>query len=183
MTVSLTGFMGSGKSSTGKVLSGLLGCPFIDLDTYIESKEGKRIRDIFRDPGEQRFREMEYDALSEILPAEDSRTDISLVLALGGGTVTCRKSLELIRSRSTCFYLKASPDTLEERLKNETEGRPVLDSGSPSLKERISTLLSDRAGQYESAADYTIETDMVDVQTAAELISDMIKGLKHQHQG
>lgn len=183
MTVSLTGFMGSGKSSIGKALSGILGCPFIDLDCYIESKEGKRIRDIFRDEGEQVFREMEYEALSEILADGDGSTDASLVLALGGGTITGRKCMELVKNRSTCVYLKADAGTLEKRLGSETAGRPVLDYDGSSLKERILALMSERSGLYEYAADYTIETDRLSIQTAAEQISDIIEGLKHQHSG
>lgn len=181
MTVSLTGFMGSGKSSIGKALSELLGCTFIDLDTYIEYKEGKKIRDIFGKEGEQIFREMEYEALSELLPKGNSCTDVTLVVALGGGTVTVNKCLELVRSRSTCFYLKADEDTLEKRLENGTDERPMLKSGDSSLRERISSLMSARSGQYESAADYTIRTDRISIQTAAEQISDIIKGLKDQH--
>ena len=80
MILSLTGFMGCGKSSVGKVLSRRLGCPLIDLDAYICSREGCTVPELFASRGEAGFRAVELDALREILaqPADP------LVLALGG---------------------------------------------------------------------------------------------------
>ena len=67
MTVALTGFMGCGKSSVGRELSMLLGIPLVDLDKYIVDKAGKSIPDIFAESGEQGFRDIETEALKEVL--------------------------------------------------------------------------------------------------------------------
>ena len=79
MTVSLTGFMGCGKSSVGRELAALLSCSFIDLDAYIEKKTGMSIPEIFSEKGEQGFRLAEKDALKEVLSLYGSdSTDIRM---------------------------------------------------------------------------------------------------------
>ena len=67
MIISLTGFMGSGKSSVGRKLSELLCCPFVDLDAEIEARAGRSIADIFASDGEAEFRRIEKETLSEVL--------------------------------------------------------------------------------------------------------------------
>ncbi len=69
MIISLTGMMGCGKSSVGRELAAQLGCPFIDLDSYIEKSEGRAIPEIFREKGEAHFRTLELSALREVLSA------------------------------------------------------------------------------------------------------------------
>ena len=66
MIISLTGFMGCGKSSVGRELSKLLCCPFMDLDDIIEKKSGRSISDIFKTEGEASFRHMELESLQEL---------------------------------------------------------------------------------------------------------------------
>ena len=72
MIITLIGMMGCGKSSVGRELSRLLSLPFVDLDDYIEEREGRSIRDIFESEGEASFRKMELEALREILFQESS---------------------------------------------------------------------------------------------------------------
>lgn len=91
MIISLTGFMGCGKSSIGKVLSKLLGCTLIDSDDWIEQREGRKIKEIFATDGEAHFRKLEVNAIKELVPvnADSQRKgSIDLILSLGGGTVT-----------------------------------------------------------------------------------------------
>ena len=71
MTITLTGFMGSGKSSVGKELSSILGYPLIDLDSYIEDKAGESVPEIFARGGESLFREIESASLREVLSKEE----------------------------------------------------------------------------------------------------------------
>ena len=120
MIITLTGMMGCGKSSVGRELSGLLSLPFVDLDEYIESREGRSIRDIFEDEGEAAFRKMELESLKEIL-AQDN-----IILSLGGGTITTPECADLVSARTFCIYLKASPATLLAHLEHESAGRPML---------------------------------------------------------
>lgn len=142
--------MGCGKSSVGRELSRLLSLPFVDLDDYIEEREGRSIRDIFESDGEAAFRKMELEALTEILfqesssepsqdaagePGEDSpRTDYpqakEMILALGGGTLTTPECAELVAEHTFCIYLKTSADELFRRLESESTNRPMLNSNT-----------------------------------------------------
>lgn len=142
--------MGCGKSSVGRELSRLLSLPFVDLDDYIEEREGRSIRDIFESDGEAAFRKMELEALTEILfqesssepnqdaagePGEDSpKTDYpqakEMILALGGGTLTTPECAELVAEHTFCIYLKTSADELFRRLESESTTRPMLNSNT-----------------------------------------------------
>ena len=126
--------MGSGKSSVGRALSALLSCPLVDLDSYIEEKEGRTIPDIFAADGEAAFRSMELSALQNLLCAcrsgqPDGQRE--MILSLGGGTLTTPQCADLIRSHTYCIYLRAGIDTLVRNLRNDTAGRPML---SPAAK-------------------------------------------------
>lgn len=142
--------MGCGKSSVGRELSTLLSLPFVDLDDYIEEREGRSIRDIFESEGEASFRKMELEALTEILfqesssepnqdaagkPGEDSpQTDYTqtkeMILALGGGTLTTPECAELVAEHTFCIYLKTSANELFRRLESESATRPMLNSNT-----------------------------------------------------
>lgn len=149
MIITLTGMMGCGKSSVGRELSRLLSLPFVDLDDYIEEREGRSIRDIFESEGEASFRKMELEALTEILfqksasepnqdagePGEDSpQTDYpqtkDMILALGGGTLATPECAELVAEHTFCIYLKTSADELFRRLESESATRPMLNSNT-----------------------------------------------------
>ncbi len=171
MIISLTGFMGSGKSSVGRRLAELLCCRFMDLDEIIEEKEGRRIPEIFATDGEASFRRMELEALKMTI---ESAPD-NLVLALGGGTVMTAECAELIHGHTFCIYLRASVDTLAKNLEGEAEGRPMLQSPAndandacDALRTRISSLMSLRAPTYQSAAHLIIDTDGKSIEEISE---------------
>ena len=138
--------MGCGKSSVGRKLSQLLCCRFIDLDEVVEEVVGKRIPEIFASEGEAAFRRLETEVLTNILSAEHERKcapcevgrvneipmTISAVLALGGGTVMTTECADMVRENTCCIYLRASVDTLLERLSSETSTRPLLTIDSHS---------------------------------------------------
>ena len=122
--------MGCGKSSVGKILATLLPeCRLIDLDTYIEEKQGKNIPEIFNEYGEAAFRRMEREALEEIF-SDKSRP--RAILSLGGGTVTSEQCRQLIRQHTDCFYLRATTDTLLGNLEGHSDGRPMLNPVQPT---------------------------------------------------
>ena len=128
--ISLIGFMGCGKSSVGKILATLLPeCRLIDLDTYIEEKQGKNIPEIFNEYGEAAFRRMEREALEEIF-SDKSRP--RAILSLGGGTVTSEQCRQLIRQHTDCFYLRATTGTLLDNLEGHSDGRPMLNPIQPA---------------------------------------------------
>ncbi len=122
--------MGCGKSSVGIILATLLPeCRLIDLDTYIEEKQGKNIPEIFNEYGEAAFRRMEREALEEIF-SDKSRP--RAILSLGGGTVTSEQCRQLIRQHTDCFYLRATTDTLLDNLEGHSDGRPMLNPVQPA---------------------------------------------------
>lgn len=175
MTVALTGFMGCGKSSVGRELSMLLGIPLVDLDKYIVDKAGKSIPDIFAESGEQGFRDIETEALKEVLGAKDGtvfRGDTpgtrNLVLSLGGGTILRPENAALIKERCKCFFLRASEETLRLHLGGEQSQRPLLKSGG------FSALLQERTPLYTAAADFIIDIDRLSPMQVAGIIANLI---------
>ncbi len=147
--ITLTGFMGSGKTTVGKVLADFLGCPFMDLDDLIVKKAGKSIPEIFAQDGESAFRQLEARLLRQTV---EKYTENTVVLALGGGAVTAPASAALLHEKSVCIYLRATLETLLARLEGETAGRPLADA---SLAARLAA----REPIYEETAHVIIDTD------------------------
>ena len=163
MIITLTGFMGCGKSSVGRCLSELLCCPFMDLDAVIEESQGRSIPDIFASEGEAAFRQMEVEALSRIIEAQQLKDNV--IVALGGGTVMTPECAEIVREKTHCIYLRASVDTLVSHLENEAAGRPMLQGAS--LRSRIEELMALRSSTYEATAHDVIDTDGKTVEEVA----------------
>ncbi len=180
--------MGCGKSSVGKTLSALLGCPFTDLDAAIVERIGCTIPEYFALHGEAAFRALESDVLSDVLAASLAGQP-SAVLALGGGTVMTPDCAEQIHTQTCCIYLRATVNTLVQRLRNEAAGRPMLRTRTPdpgtepnpgsrpapadtdkALRERISHLLAQRSATYESVAHHIIDVDGLSIEDVARTI-------------
>lgn len=184
--ISLIGFMGCGKSSVGKELASLLpDCHLIDLDTYIEEKQGKNIPETFNEYGEAAFRRMEREALEEIFSDPDRPRAI---LSLGGGTVTSGQCRQLIRRHTDCFYLRATTDTLLSNLEGHSEGRPMLNPTQPveaqstetssereALRHRIESLMQTRSPQYLATANHIIDIDGQTFAQIAEIIKEAVE--------
>ena len=165
-SISLIGFMGSGKSSVGKEISKLLPeMELIDLDDYIEAMTGRTIPEIFESEGESAFRELERTALENIFMTGEL-TGTSCILSLGGGTVTTEACRRMIRRNTTCYYLKASLDTLVHNLEEWPGDRPML-RGRNGLYSRVKELMTERAPLYEKTAHHIIDVDGNDYLAAA----------------
>ena len=149
MMITLTGFMGSGKTTVGKVLADFLGCPFMDLDDLVVKKAGKSIPDIFAQDGEPAFRLLEAQVLRKTM---EKYAESTAVLALGGGAVLAPASAALLHEKTVCIYLRATLETLLARLEGETAGRPLADA---SLADRLAA----REPIYEKTAHVIIDTD------------------------
>ena len=149
MLITLTGFMGSGKTTVGRILADALGCPFLDLDDLIVKKAGQSIPDIFAQDGEPAFRQLEARLLRQTVEKYGEST---AVLSLGGGAVTTPASATLLHEKTVCIYLRATLDTLLSRLAGESAGRPLADA---SLAERLAA----REPLYEKTAHVVIDTD------------------------
>ena len=161
MIITLTGFMGSGKTTVGKVLADFLGCPFFDLDDLIVKKAGKSISDIFTQDGEAAFRQLEARLLKQTVEKYGENT---VVLALGGGAVLAPASASLLHEKTVCIYLRASLDTLLGRLAGETAGRPLLQNGGTTVmpgpdRASVADRLAAREPLYEETAHVIIDTD------------------------
>ena len=149
MLITLTGFMGSGKTTVGRILADALGCPFLDLDDLIVKKAGKSIPDIFAQDGEPAFRQLEARLLRQTVEKYGEST---AVLSLGGGAILAPASATLVHENTVCIYLRATLDTLLSRLAGESAGRPLADA---SLAERLAA----REPLYEKTAHVVIDTD------------------------
>lgn len=147
----LIGFMGSGKSTVGIRLSYLLRMPVVDTDKLIEKRAGKRISDIFAEDGEEAFRRQEKRCLQSLME-EKSRK----ILSTGGGLPLGEENREALKKLGYVVYLKAAPETIYERVKNDTT-RPLLQTENP--KQRIQQLLKEREAVYQMAADTVVEVD------------------------
>ena len=146
--------MGSGKSTVARILSEKLQLPDIDLDDYIEHKEGMSIPEIFETKGEIYFRKMENFYLNELMVS-----DTSFVLASGGGTPCYANNMDIILKESDSYYLKAAIQTLKERLIGEQDNRPLIaDLSEEQLDEFIAKHLFERRDFYERA-DFVISID------------------------
>ncbi|MCF6279604.1 MAG: shikimate kinase [Flavobacteriaceae bacterium] len=169
MKIVLVGYMASGKSSVGKILAEKLRVDFIDLDAYIELKEELSIPDIFVEKGEIYFRLKETEYLKELLNLTDN-----FVLSVGGGTPCYANNIKLITEKSQLFYLRASINTLYNRLKRQRKSRPMIANLKlEDLKEFIAKHLFERVVYYEQA-EFTINTDEKIINEIVEEIKELI---------
>ncbi len=163
----LEGFMGSGKSTVASLLADRLELELMDTDEAIEESEGRSISDIFEEEGESAFRDMETELLSTIV-SEHWR---EMVISLGGGLPMREENRELLKKAGKVVLLRANPDTVYERLKEDTT-RPLLRGDNP--KEKIRELHNLRKNQYEAAADIVIDTDDKTPEEIADSIIEML---------
>ena len=145
----LLGFMGTGKSSVGKILGKKLGRPVADVDEAIEAGEKRKIHEIFEKNGEARFRALEKEAIRELSGRNGA------VITTGGGAVLDLENIEALRRNGILITLLASPETIHHRVK-DSRRRPLL-SGT-DLKTKIRELWVAREPLYRQA-DHFFETD------------------------
>lgn len=166
MKIVLLGYMASGKSAVGKILAEALNIQFIDLDSFIEVHEQMSITQIFDTKGEIYFRKKEGEYLQELLNSNESS-----VISLGGGTPCYGNNMDFIENKSSSFYLKASINTIFERLKKETSQRPLVAAiGTENLKEYIAKHLFERAPYYERAH----HTVLADHKNVAQIVDEIM---------
>ncbi len=145
--ISLIGFMGSGKSTIGNMLSKELKMLFIDIDRIIELSENKIIKDIFKAEGEKYFRNLESEVIKKIY------SNKNCIFACGGGVVERVENMNIIKASSTVVYLYISAHEAYERLKF-TKDRPLLEG--KDRKEIIEGLIKKRDVLYNKYADLKV---------------------------
>ena len=146
----LIGFMGAGKSTIARTLQRELGFPLVEMDERIVQEQGMSINDIFAQYGEAHFREIESQLVVDLGKQEPS------IVSCGGGVVVRPENTQNMKKSGRIVLLKASPETIFERVKNSTD-RPIL-NGHMNV-EYIAELMEKRRVLYEEAADITIQTD------------------------
>ncbi|HHX77297.1 MAG TPA: shikimate kinase [Firmicutes bacterium] len=162
----LTGFMGTGKTTVGRLLAEKLKLPFVDVDAAIEAREGTSINDIFAQKGEAYFRRLETEVLREIL-AQDGQ-----VIAAGGGILLKEENREMLRRRGKLVCLTASPAVIFQRLQSKKD-RPLLSASPSVMKERIEQLLAARESLYRQVA-IQVNTDFKEPEEVAAAIAALI---------
>lgn len=160
VNIALIGFMGTGKSSVGRLVADALRFTFLDTDTVIEARAGKPITEIFAQEGEPAFRQMEAKLVEEL--ARRERT----VIATGGGLPVNPANMASLKTHALVVCLWASPEKIYERVKHQTH-RPLLNVPDPL--ERIRALLAAREPFYRQA-DVLINTEMRTIREVAQQV-------------
>lgn len=145
--VYLVGFMGSGKTTLGRAAAHAMSLRFIDLDLYIEEREGLTVRQIFAAKGESYFRQAEHDALEEVSRLTD------VIIASGGGTPCQPGLMDLMLATGTTVFLDPSVEVLHRRLKEGRSTRPLIAGlDDATLLSFIETRLAGRMPHYSRSA-------------------------------
>jgi shikimate kinase len=156
--LALIGFMGTGKSSVGRIIAAQLHFQFIDTDEWIESRIGRPISEVFAQQGEAAFREMERHTLAELAQQK------KMVISTGGGLVTNLDNLASLREHALLICLWASPETIWGRVRDQTH-RPLLRVADPQAN--IRRLLAEREPFYRQA-DVLLNTEMRSIKEVAQ---------------
>jgi shikimate kinase len=146
-SLAIVGYMGSGKTTLGRLLARALGCELVDLDRAVVERAGKEIPEIFAEHGEDHFRELEHEALLEALEGGAPR-----VVACGGGVVVRPENRALLRDVTTIF-LREDTDVLFSRTRGP--GRPLR----ATSREEFESRFGERLPLYREVADCEVEVE------------------------
>jgi len=162
----LLGYMGCGKSTIAKLLANSTSFSYLDLDEIIEKNENASVKNIFSEKGEIYFRKLEHQILEKLINNQES-----FILSLGGGTPCYSNNHEFLKSSNVIYiYLKASVETLYDRLLYSNSERPLIANKNPEeMKEFIAKSLFDRS-YYYNQAQFKIS---VDGKSSEEIISEI----------
>jgi len=163
--IALIGFMAVGKSAIGRTLAKKLRRRFVDLDRVIERAEGSKVREIFEHRGEAYFRQLEKQALADVLEENNQ------VIATGGGVILDDQHLQILREKALLIGLSAEMDVLLARAGDATK-RPLLQGSN--RREKIEILLRQRAARY-AQAHVTIDTSNLTVDQVVKKIMGMLE--------
>ena len=167
MNLFLIGMMGSWKSTVGRKLATTIDMEFVDIDDAIEEVTEMKISDIFRDFGEDRFREMETAFFME------KSKQIGNVFSTGGGIVLRLENREILQENGTTFFLNASIETLASRIHN-TIKRHLLNNNE-NFESQLEKIWVKRESFYKNSAHYTIDTDNLNPVQVLDEILNLLK--------
>lgn len=154
----ICGFMGCGKTTEGKRIAKEIGFDFMDLDDYIVNKYNQSIVDLFKNLGEEEFRNIETIALKEC-----TQTHSKILIATGGGTPCFNNNLEFMKSNGSLIYLKLNEQELLIRLSQAKTNRPLIkDKNNEEMLLYIEHLLKVREVYYNHA-DFIINGNNINI--------------------
>ncbi|HET9351884.1 MAG TPA: helix-turn-helix transcriptional regulator [Burkholderiales bacterium] len=165
--IALLGLRGAGKSTLGEKLAQALDVPFVELDREIEKEAGAELGEVFAMYGQEGFRRFERRALERVLGQHDRA-----VIATGGSLVTDGGTYKLLRERSRCVWLKASPEEHMTRVIAQGDMRPF--KGSSAALDEIRQLLADRDRLY-GRADLVLDTSGKTVRSSLSQLISLVK--------
>ena len=160
----LCGFMGCGKTTIGKLLAKQLSMEFIDLDQQIEQNQQMSIPEIFSQWGEERFRQLEHEAVAEL-----SRR-IRCIVSTGGGALTFSRNLAVLSPQDLVVFIDASFPVCYERIKDSS--RPVVRRSTPRQLEEVFAV---RRPLYQKAAGLWVSGDRPAQEIADEIAREYKK--------
>jgi shikimate kinase len=167
-SIVLIGFMGAGKSSVGRLLEKRTGLARFDTDEKITAKSGLTIPEIFSLHGEERFREMETEALQSF------SNEKAAIIVTGGGIVLREANVDLMHQLGTIVWLDANEEVLLQRASRKGN-RPLLQTEDP--RNKFSELLRTRVPLYAKIAEVRIDTSTLIHDEVADMILDKIDDL------
>jgi len=147
---------GAGKTYYAKLLSEQYGHDYIDLDEYIEHKEGRTIAEVFKTDGEQYFRQVETECLNTVINEAEDKT---VFVACGGGTPVYNNNMSLMKEHGCVIYLDVDTGLLAERIKGSVDTRPLF-AAAGNKDEVLNNLHQQRKVWYEQAH-YTLKTSEI----------------------
>jgi shikimate kinase len=160
VNLALIGFMGTGKTSVGRLVAEALNFEFVDTDEQIQARTGRTISDIFTKDGEAAFRSLEREAVLELSKHSHA------VISTGGGLPTNPENLAQLKTNALVICLCSSPEKIWERVRHQSH-RPLLQGPEPLQK--IRELLAAREPFYKQA-DVLINADIRAVREVAQQV-------------
>lgn len=163
--IALVGFMGTGKSTVGRLLARDLSFHYVDMDRTIEQRTGRTISDIFAQEGESHFRTLEKEL------AEELSTSEGLIISTGGGIVLNPSNIENLSRTGLVVCLTAEVDTILERVEH-SKHRPLLAEGDK--RQKIVDLLAKRQHLYE-AVPHQVKTDGKSLEQVRDIVLELYR--------
>ncbi|MEI6845692.1 MAG: shikimate kinase [Candidatus Firestonebacteria bacterium] len=165
----LIGFMGTGKTSTGRIIAKKTKRTFIDTDEFIEAETGISIKEMFAEKGEKYFRKLEEKLVKKISGKKKQ------VISTGGGIVKNSSNVKRLKKNGILFALKAGEVVILKRVSAQKDKRPLLDYGNRALNlKKLKVLLAKRLPLYTAAADYMLDTTrLTPAKTAQKILCEL----------